>query len=196
MANTPLLTNKSMDGTIGVSQTSLAYATDNTSATDQKQPLVRFLGPLIAAQTISAQSVSYHAGVQQSNTNSVFQAWCCIGVWRPGTGALVGMLHDNIAIGAMAASGTGETAGSNSVISASVTAQDGDILVLEVWRNNSAQTMATSYTDTVYYDGTTEDSTTSNAAYLLFANDVALYVAPTKSLPPIRRPFRSFRVRH
>ena len=64
-----------------------------------------------------------------------------------------------------------------------VTLQDGDILVFEAW-DSCTQGMSTAYTDTYYYDGTTEDSTTTNAAYLLAPVDLALFTASTV-LPPL-----------
>ena len=51
---------------------------------------------------------------------------------------------------------------------------DGDILVVELWAENT-QGNSTSRTNTIYYDGTTEGSTTSNAAFLQAPGAVTFY---------------------
>jgi hypothetical protein len=174
-----------MDATIGTLQKSVAYTTLNNQ-NPQQQPIARFLSAPIAAQTIAAQFIQFDAAVQQSNTNSSFQANAVVlAVWRPGTGALVGTLFDSLIGAPLIASSTTETAPGVQTLaptSTSVVAADNDILVVELWRNDNAQGMNAAYTNTVYYDGTTEDSATTNAAYILFTNDVALFVA--NAIPP------------
>jgi hypothetical protein len=186
IANTPLLTNFSMDDTISaVAQTSLAYLTDNV-ATNQKQPLLRFLSDPIAAQTIQAVTFGVSLATSQSNANSNFEVIPgVLGVWRPTTGALVGYLYDFGAAGGTA-TGTIETTQSSQATASSVTSQDGDILVLELWRNATVQSMATSYTNTIFYDGTTEASATDNAATLSAGTTtITMYVASTQDTPEL-----------
>jgi hypothetical protein len=174
-------TNRSMDGTIGSSQST---ASGSTQATTNAQSMLfgRFCSAPIKAQTIASQTITFDCGFSESNVNSNFQLQISLAVWRPGTGAVVGRITD--LSGASAECGTGQsdtgiqTATSTST---SVTSQDGDILVCEIWRQSFAQNMATSYTNTIYYDGTTEQNTSSEAAYVNFTNDVAMQ---TVSLPP------------
>jgi hypothetical protein len=185
IANTPLLTNFAMDDTIStVAQTSLAYLTDNIQ-TDQKQPLLRFLSLPIAAQTIPAVTFGAAFATSHSNANSNFEVVAVLGVWRPGTGALVGYLYDFGAAGSTA-TGTIETTQSSAATASSVTSQDGDILVLELWRNATVQGMSSSYTNTIFYDGTIENSATDDAAVLSagFAT-ITMYVASTQDTPEL-----------
>jgi hypothetical protein len=180
---TPSLTNKSMDATIGVLQHSVALTT-LANTVDQSTPIARFLSAPIAAQTIAVQTIGYHFAHQQSNTNSNFDSVCVLAVWRPGTGTVVGRLLDSVSTGLLANGGTtSEAAGSNSQFSTAVTSQDGDVLVAELWRAVTIQGMATAYTDTVFYDGTVDDSATDNAAFILFANDVTMFTA-SSAIPP------------
>lgn len=180
-------TNRAMTPTIGASQVSQALTTLAISPTEQKNWFRRFCSDPLAAQTIAAQKPSLHIGASESNANSEFLVFT-VGVlylWRPSTGARIGFLSDLVpGVGqASAEPGTSETALSTTcgVNTTSQTAQNGDILIFELWSDN-AQLMATGYTNTVFYDGTTEDSITTNAAYLSFPNDLTFFV-PGKSPP-------------
>jgi hypothetical protein len=171
------LTNRSMDGTVGTSQSSSAITTlANTSA--QPTPIARFISAPIAAQTIAQQNFIVHAAGSDSNTNSNFGGIWSLVVWRPSTGAIVGRMADNNQQSSMNFNFTTQTAANNTSLLAttnSVVAADADLIIIEMWRDSIAQGMATAYTNTLFYDGTTEDSTTSNAAYLLFANPVEMW---------------------
>lgn len=174
--------NRSMDATIGTAQASVVLTT-NAVTTAQQSLIVRFLSAPIAAQTLAAQTVFCSTAFSESSLNSNLHLQMVLAVWRPGTGAVVGRLSDwNGAVGfnasstlepSVAATETTDTAPQNSTTSA-VTAAADDVLVLELWRDTTAQTMATAYTNTVFYDGTVEGSATTNAAYLNFTNDVAM----------------------
>lgn len=170
-------TNKSMDTTIGLSQVSTSIVSLGTMS-GQNLRLSRYVGPLLAAQTIAAQIIKVHVGAQQSNANAAARPAYQLFHWRPSTGAKI----TNMVLGprdAPAISGTSEVnAITADFTSSAATVLDGDVLVLELWVN-AAQVDTGTYTDTLFYDGTTEDSTTTNAAYVLFASPVTLYSAPT-----------------
>lgn len=172
------LVNKSMDATIGTAQASLAKTTLATT-TAQKVPIGRWLSAPLAAQTIAAQLVNLGIAGSESSTNSAFGTKTEIVVWRPSTGARVGevFLGGTFATGVFSATTEASTLTQSSGNSSSIVLQDDDILIVEVWRNLAVQTMATAYTNTIFFDGTTEGSATTNAAYVLFANDVALSAA-------------------
>jgi hypothetical protein len=179
-AATPLLFNRTMNTTIGtVAQTSLAYTTANNTL-DQKQPFLRFVSPPLAAQTIAAQSISVQYGYSNSNTASFFQPTSFVGVWRPSTGALVGTLAtvgQNVANAATTSQGFSN----NNMTCAAVTCAAGDVIVVEIWRSASVQTMGTAYTNTIFYDGSGGDSSTTNiSAYLNFANTLTLQTLPAE----------------
>ena len=178
-AATPLLTNRVADAAIGtVAQTNLAYQTDNVT-TGQRQPLLAWVSEPLKAQTFPAgQAIGYFLAGSESAAQSEFFVTAVIAVWRPSNGTLVGRIHDGpSAGGATAEPGTTQTAlsytASGALVNA-VTCQQGDVLVIELWRAFTAQTMATAYTNIIYYDGRVEGSITDNAAYIEFATDVAL----------------------
>lgn len=166
-------TNRSMDATIGVAQTSAALTT-LAIATIQSNVFRRFISPLIAAQTIAAQVITCRLAASESNTSSdMFEGFMGgLYLWRPGTGAKVG---STITWGIGTEPGTTQTAVSGTRTGVgTLTALDGDVLVYELW-SQQTQSMAVGYTNTVFYDGTTEGSTTSNAAHIEFTNNVTLF---------------------
>jgi hypothetical protein len=171
-------TNRSMDANLGASQTSIALTSlANTSA--QPSWFRRFLSAPIGAQTISnAQTVTIACGASESSTNSNFLVNAGVYVWRPsGGGSLVGSLTpQNWGGPAAAEPSTAETwvTGSVGSESASVTSQDGDVLVVEIWRDSSTQSMSTAYTNTFFYDGTTETSASNAASYIDFSTAIVM----------------------
>lgn len=176
-------TNRSMDLVIGGGQASLEVSTSATKAT-QTDWIAKFVSRPLASQTIAAQVIRVSYAGSESNTNSNYNGGACLAVWRPSTGALVGRIFDvTTAHSSQDPSQPGNTSENSSFMTfaasqtSAVTAAAGDVLVLEVW-NNQAQSMATSYTNTFFYDGSAEMSdpltVASNAgSNLLFANDVA-----------------------
>lgn len=169
-------TNRVADTTIGVSaQTSIALTTNNVQ-TPQPSLMLRCVSAPIAAQTLSAQTITLGVGVKESNTNSNFACELVVlAVWRPGTGAIVGYLFDTGGLGVgpgVLGNSTSQLWGTSGVTCSPVTSQDGDILVFELWRSTATQGMSTAYTNTIFYDGTTEASTTNAASYVNFANTV------------------------
>ncbi len=180
-------TNRLADGTIGSGQVSGAATTLAQTTPNQSSFIRRFLSDPIAAQTISAQTVTASIALAESSLNSNFLGEMFVGVWRPGTGASVGQL---IAQGATELVftepvGTTQEAQSKSNTCSSVTAQDGDILVFEFGRSSGNQAMATAYTNTFYYDGTTEASATNCASFVSFTNAITMQAAPAAN-PPYR----------
>jgi hypothetical protein len=142
----------------------------NTSA--QRSLLRRFVSAPLAAQTMTSQTITVGAARSESNTNSVFQLGVAIFLWRPGTGAFVSEVQ---AAQAQLAATASEVWGTSTFSSNQQSCLDGDILVFEIWRDNAVQTMGTAYTNTFFYDGTTEGSATTPASYVDFANTVMFY---------------------
>jgi hypothetical protein len=158
-------TNRDMNGTLGTAQTS-AVLTTSASTTTQYNWFRRFISPPLAAQTLPSGVWTLQAGASESNTNSNMLGWYpVIAVFRPSTGATVTVLNDAMTT-TTSEPGATETNISQPTSSVSgVAIQEGDVLVLELWTRN-AQGAATAYTNTIFYDGTTESSTSTNAAYL------------------------------
>lgn len=164
-------TNRAMNPTIGTSQTSFALTTlANTSA--QPSLLGRFISAPIEAQTIGANGPTVQIGASLSSTNSNFHFSHSTVVWRPSTGAVVGRIYD-LGPGTSVTT-TSEANYSIADTGGTITAQDGDVLITELWRDATVQSMSTAYTNTAFYDGTTESSTTSNAAYISFQRAVSM----------------------
>lgn len=174
-------TNRAMNGTIGVFQAS-GLLTTLANTNPQPSLIHRFLSDPIAAQTIASQLVSVKLGVAESNLNSNVHLVAIVAVWRPSDGSIVGRIWDgggsSTAEPAVAATEESQNTSLNGTTS--VVAADGDVIVCEVWRDSTIQAMATAYTNTAFYDGTVEGSASDNAAYLLFANDVAMFTAPAR----------------
>lgn len=189
-------TNRSMNDTIGTSQIAGSLTTASQT-TQQINWYRRFLSPALAAQTITAalSTWSLHIAIGESSTNAAHTfSRCVLYVWRPSTGGLVGTLWDQASTGQQSNTLAVEQAFSASLpnpAGTSVTAANGDVLVFEFYSVHS-QSMASALTTTFYYDGTTEDSATSNAAYLLAPADLPLATVVTPSFPPVSR-YRSNR---
>jgi hypothetical protein len=171
-------TNRDMDQTIGTAQASSALTTLAQTGL-QKNWFRRFLSRPLAAQTLPTGTWSIQGGASESSTNSNVLPWgAVLSVWRPSTGAVVATLLDNTTLGSVEP-GTTETNISSTTGSISgIAVSAGDVLVLELWAQNT-QGNATARTNTIYYDGTTEGSTASNAAFLQAPGGISFSAAPT-----------------
>lgn len=174
-------TNRQAISAIGA--TPQVVAANNTLAqTTPAQTILiaRFISLPLAAQTISG-TADYSIGASEGNAASNFQPDVRIFVWRPSTGALIGTLVNTFAPNTEA--GTSQGVITNSVGMVNVTCQDGDVLIIEVWRDVVAQSMASSYANSFMYDGATEASTTDIASFVNFSNNIALQgpSAPTSA---------------
>ncbi len=140
------------------------------SGTTQRLGHRRFVTPPLAARTFTTPDGNWtfsHGGTE-SNTNhnsgggEPFRI--SIYPWRPSTGARVGTGIIAISTTTLTATtetsctGTGAWSGTQAIL-------DGDILVYDVYTTFN-QGMATAYTDSFSYNGTTEASTTTNAAFV------------------------------
>lgn len=154
--------NRSMDTTIGTSQTSVAL-TSNATTSQQVYYFTRFVSEeLSGISSITAQTWTYNFAVQCSNAQARFPVSSgavpvVVYVWRPSTSAVVGTIFDSTAGScgiASAETGFNVTFSGSSVASVA----DGDVICIEIIFRPT-QTLATAYTDTFYYDGTTVNST-------------------------------------
>jgi hypothetical protein len=157
-----------------------------TLANVNAQPslLRRFVSDPIAAQTIGVQTLGYGCATSESSTNSDFLAQFRVSLWRPGTGALVGFLT----FGTTSPEATTSEvwiSGNIAAATTSRTALDGDIIVIEAWRPVTVQLMATAYTNTFFYDGTTEGSATTPASFINFPNTLTFYTPPAEVIPDL-----------
>lgn len=188
-------TLRSMDGTPGSSQTSASLATAASTLTSGNTNLFRmFVSPPLAAQTIAAsQTITMSVGGSESNgASNMFTAGSLRAYfWRPGTGAVVtGQWNDSgsTAFQPVLNEPGGSQTHCTGTMSSTLerTLQNGDVLVVELY-SRQAQAMAVSYTNTVFYDGTTEGSTTSIAAYIDCGVDLAILVADRPPVGHVRQ---------
>lgn len=163
-------TNRSMDGTIGVSQTSRAL-TSLGSTSAQPSLFGMFLSSPLAAQVIASGSWQLSMAAKEANADANLHLCACVYIWRPGTGAIVGTrIFDSPATtsGNVTEPGTSQIGVTDTAISGgTVTVLDGDILVCEIWHDSTAQGSTNARLETFYYDGITEGSATNCASFLL-----------------------------
>ena len=167
-------TNRAMDTTAGATVVGATLAS-TASTTFQANWFRRWVSAPLAAQTLGSTSVHWLFSIAGKTSNPTYSPWyaglVCVSVWRPSTGAAV-YRWNGAGVTTPTAGSFGSTllnASGGSSANANLltfTCQDGDILVLEFF-GYCTQSMATGYTWTLYYDGTTDDSIISNAAYLI-----------------------------
>ncbi len=170
-------TNRDMDTVIGTAEVS-ATLTTLSPTTLQKNWFRRFLSKPLEAQTLPTGVWTIQGGALESSSNANMLAWgAVIKVWRPSTGAVVATLLDNPLLGTTEP-GTSESNISTATPSiAGVAVNQGDVLVIELWAQNT-QGSSGARTNTIYYNGTTEGATTSNAAFLQAPGGITFYVVP------------------
>jgi len=170
-------TNRDMNQTIGTSQASAVVTTLNVT-TLKKSWFRRFISRPLAAQTLPTGVWTIQGGASESNTSSNMLVWgAVIKVWRPSTGTVVQTLLDDPTLGSATEPTTSEVNRSQPTASIpGVAVNRGDMLVVELWAKNTQTGTPANWTNTIYYDGTTEGSATSNAAYLLAPGGVSFTV--------------------
>ena len=176
-----------MDTTAGVAQVASTLASLNSTAA-QIGLFRRFVSAPLAAQTLGSATVQWAVSIAGLTSNASNSPWhlspLYLGVWRPSTGAVVGTFFTTSqSLGATGvAAGIAEglltpSLGASFGGTTTITCQDGDVLVLELGAT-CTQGMGTSYTWTLDYDGTTDGSITSNAAFLVSPTTLTFFVPP------------------
>jgi hypothetical protein len=148
------------DSTISI--TSLA----TTAHTDQY--IGRFTSRKLAAQTIAANTWTAGLMALETNTGANSLHQLSVYVWRPTTSSVVGYIYD-----AHTDLGVEWLAGLDGQVlnfsGAAVTAEQGDVLVMELWRHTAAQGAATAWAQTHNYNSyvdVTGSTTADPASYL------------------------------
>jgi hypothetical protein len=180
--------HRSMNKTIGSSQTTKAITRGGTSGTTQSSWICKFISdPLEGITSITAQTWISNLGIAESSLSSNFGGpHFCLYVWRPSTNALVGgqTIYDASGCGAFAEPSATNSerlrkgnffAGAGRSISG---VQDGDVIIMEVFLRKTAATNS-SITDTIYYDGATDHSSTTNDTVV---SDIASYIETPQDL--------------
>lgn len=182
-------TLRSLQPTPGTAQTSLAGTTSATTAAQRG-----FLGyfasqPLPAGTVLGGGSITLNVADAEGNNAANFWVNALnVYIWRPSTGAKVGVILDSAATSLGGTEGgTGQTVTHITGISSSaVSAAANDVVIVEIW-GAFTQSMATSYSATFFYDGTTENTTenasvTNHASYIEFAENIPYPVEVTVAL--------------
>jgi len=162
-----------MNTTIGVSQANLT----NTSTGDTNSHnyyVSRWVSPLLYQGNISAQTWTLQFGAKEANaaanwpvsgTSQPLRINCY--VWKPSDGTKVGTILDGNSNSDFEEAGTTQSVINGTFAGAAVTGiTPGDaVIVYEMWAVVT-QANGTTRVQDVYYDGTTENSTTNEAAFL------------------------------
>ena len=178
---------KTMNTNIGTGQTSVTGASSaNTSAI--RNHMATFVSPpLSGSQTVGGGSIILNAAEAESNTNANF--WInliMIKVYRPSTGATVGCCvnFSGSSLGGLepTSASAEQVTHITGIASSAISASDGDVVIISVGSLTS-QAMATSYNYTMYYDGTTENTTenaavSNHASYVQFTENLVFQGAP------------------
>lgn len=163
-----------MNTTIGTSQTSIT-AVGGSAASNQTIYIGRFVSAPIYQTSIAANTWSLSVAFQEESTTQNFPVSGtdqplrinCY-VWRPG-GSKVGTILDGTTSStADEGSANVERASNVTFSGSSVTIQNGDVIIIELWA--TGVTRSTSADMWFYYDGTTvttTDGTVSNHASFL-----------------------------
>ena len=156
-------TVRATSATPGGAQTSATLTTLGQTAS-QVNWFRRWATPPLAAQTISAGNWTVSGAASEGNAASnllVFRGG--LFRYRPSDGTTA-TIYNNTTTGGTEP-GTSQTAISTAWAGAATTLLAGDVLVLEVWGQNT-QGNGTARANAIFYDGTTEASTSSCAMFL------------------------------
>ena len=184
-------TLKKMNTTIGGGQVSQGF---NSVANQNIQRFfMRFWvsPPLNGNQTVGGGNYILNYAHAESNTNmNIFSAGTYIYVWRPSTGSIVGEVKSTLVANTIAGTEPGAASSErvwhqSGISSSAVSAQDGDVIIVELYWS-FAQGMSTSYTGTIYYDGTTQNTTadavvSNHASFIEFAENLLFQSPPTNN---------------
>jgi hypothetical protein len=142
----------------------------NTLAQTARQSgrFARFTSDRVTAQTISANTWTVVIDTRESNGSADAYLALSAYVWRPSTSSVVGYIYDsNAQIGAEWSLSLGAVTYTFS--GSAVTAQTGDVVVIEVWYT-AAQAKATSYQVQTRYNTSTQ--------YLETPQDLVFQIPP------------------
>lgn len=176
------------------SGSSMTFISGSTSATTNNQ--AGFFGiwaltPLSGSQTVggAGETILVNVADYESNLNSNFYInRAHVYVWRPSTNSLVGdcctYSTSPVAEPSEPSSASSIQVSTFSIALSSVSASDGDIIIIELW-SNFTQSSATSYTARLYYGGATETGTentvvSNHASYFQFSQTFTFKEVPAR----------------
>lgn len=172
--------DRALKSAIGSAQTSKSIVSLAQTA-HQDNYIVRFTSDRLGAQTINANTWTLAVCLAKTVVNANSLLVLSLYVWRPSSTSVVGYIYDSdTTIGAVW--GNTEFGQVVTFSGSSVTTQDGDVLVLEVWRH-AAQNDVGTYTQIVYFEGATDVTAgqTSDAASYLSTPQTLTFTSPVSN---------------
>jgi hypothetical protein len=177
--------NRSMNSTIGTSQTSLAL-NNNSNATENLY-FTRFVSNTLTINSLIADTWNYTFAAMAANAACNFPVttvtaslalYVTLYVWRPSTGAKIATICDansNATFGSTSTNVSTEKSFTGTFAGSAASFASQDILCFEVFMAISQSTL-NSEADTYYYDGTTETNAngttvTSQASHIESPNN-------------------------
>src|SRR5688500_470449 len=176
--------HRTLKRTKGSSQTSFSVSSLAQTAT-QTLYVSKFISdPLQGVTSINAETWVWHSAHQESNLSANFSGVIfALYVWRPSTNTIVGSaIHSWQGQAGFAEPASIDTErlgmGNIGVAGDSVSnVQNGDVIIIELYYRTT-QAAATSYTDTWFYNGSTEYNTTNGTV----VSDIASYIETPQNL--------------
>jgi hypothetical protein len=158
-------TNRAMDTTIGTTQSSIT-TTSIADVLAHEYYFAKWVSPPLNQTNVAANTWTFNLAVSSSSGSAHFGIGIRINnyVWRPSTNALVGWIikdspsptgFANVTVVNQEQAENGTATGG-----ASVNCAVGDVIVFELWITVT-QSATTSFTDKIFFDGTTENHTTN-----------------------------------
>jgi hypothetical protein len=167
-----------------------SVVTAQAASTHQRLGHRRFVSRPLAATTFTSSDGNWTLSEAAfcSNTNHITFGndgpKMIVYLWRPSTGLQVGTATvalepiTPLTTSEAVRTDTGSWSGTQAIL-------DGDIIVFDVY-SDFTQTMATAYTDSFSYDGTTDASITTCASFVTPPVALTLFTASTFTASPIR----------
>ena len=173
--------HKSMTRTKGSSMVTFLHTNDALSSA-QSYYITKFISdPLDGDQTIAANQWTFNYAIKEVHTAANFKGMnnLYLYVWRPSTGALVGWIYNGTVhdYGEIAFNVIGLRNNIEDTNGSSVSALDGDVIIMEVWTRIQTDA-AYPYPLQWYYDGSTVQTGANNDT----VSDIASYIQTPQDL--------------
>jgi hypothetical protein len=171
--------NRSMDTTIGASQTSIAITTIGTTLSETYY-FGKWVSPPLNQTSIAANTWTVSHAIAESSLSANFiDTSQYIYVWRPSTGAFVGWISQSIGAAGFAEPTVINTENLENTTNtgSAVTCQAGDVIIYEVW-GRTTQASASIFTDTFYFDGATENASATGTT----VSDIASFISTPENI--------------
>lgn len=184
--------NRVMDNTTGTAQTSIVLAS-NTTTSLQNYYFTKFVSwGLSGISAINSGTWRYAFAANESHTSANFPvgaanspAYLNVYVWRPSSQTVIGTILDGNTFSQLAECAAASSERSMYCLfqgAAVASVADDDVIVCEIWFPNTKGGVGSSYNDTFYFDGTTENNTVNTVV-----SNHASYIATWQALTFLKK---------